>query len=227
MLALVTRSQPDDRRPSETAPIFARMVRDGKSLCNDDEIEVRQAAAGSLQIEVKLESEMAGDHQTIRISSCACGRVRCQAIGAPILTAVCYCDDCQAGGRQIENLPDAVHVLDDDGGTPYLSYRDDRFSCVSGADLLVGYKIRDRAPTQRFVASCCNSGMFLKFKPGHWVSAYRARFLGDLPPIEMRTQTKFRLAETPIPRDAPSYQRFPMKLFGKLLASRVSMLIGR
>ena len=165
--------------------------------------------------------------QIIRTSSCACGRVQCQAIGAPILSAVCYCDDCQIGGRQIEALPNATRVRDADGGTPYLTYRDDRFSCIKGADLLVGYKITDRAPTQRFVASCCNSGMFLKFRPGHWVSAYRARFDGDLPPIEMRTQTKYRHADTAIPHDAPSYRKFPMKLFMKLIGSRFAMLIGR
>lgn len=161
--------------------------------------------------------------QIIRTSACVCGRVLCEGIGTPILSAVCYCDDCQAGGRQIERLPNAARVLDLDGGTPYLTYRDDRFRCVSGSDLLVGYKIRDRAPTQRFVASCCNSGMFLIFAPGHWVSAYRARFAGALPPIEMRTQTKFRQAGTEIPLDAPSYRRYPMKLFGRLIGARISM----
>jgi hypothetical protein len=169
---------------------------------------------------------MAKSDQTIRMSSCACGRVRCQAVGAPILSAVCYCDDCQKGGQDIERLPNAAPVLDADGGTSYLSYRDDRFSCVSGADLLVGHKIKDSAPTQRFVASCCNSGMFLKFGRGHWVSMYRGRFEGDLPPIEMRTQTRYRLATTEIPHDAPSYRTYPMKLIGKLLASRLSMLIA-
>lgn len=170
---------------------------------------------------------MAKAHQTIRMSSCACGRVRCQAVGAPILSVVCYCDDCQKGGQEIERLPNAARVLDGDGGTPYLSYRDDRFSCVSGADLLVGYKIKDGSPTQRFVASCCNSGMFLKFGRGHWVSMYRARFEGDLPPIEMRTQTKYRVADTEIPRDAPGYQTFPMKLIGRLVTSRLAMLVAR
>jgi len=165
--------------------------------------------------------------EIVRISSCVCRRVRCQAVGTPILSAVCYCDDCQAGGRQIERLANAARVLDSDDGTPYLTYRDDRFSCVSGAELLVGYKIRERAPTQRFVASCCNSGMFLKFAPGHWVSAYRTRFEGDLPPIEMRTQTKYRHVNAEIPRDAPSYRRYPMKLFRRLLGSRIAMLFGR
>ena len=164
--------------------------------------------------------------QTIRTSTCVCGRVRCQGVGTPILSAVCYCDDCQKGGHQIEGLPRASHVLDADGGTPYLTYRGDRFSCVLGADLLVGYKISDRAPTQRFVASCCNSGMFLKFEPGHWVSAYRARFQGDLPSIEMRTQTKYRSADTEIPHDAPSYRTYRMKLFRRLLGARILMFIG-
>lgn len=165
--------------------------------------------------------------QLVRQSSCACGRVRCEGIGVPTLTAVCYCDDCQAGGRMIEALPHAPPVMDGDRGTPYLTYRDDRFSCVQGADQLVGYKIRDTAPTQRFVASCCNSGMYLKFGPGHWVSAYRARFSGDLPANEMRTQTKFRTATTPIPRDARAYRRFPLKLFARLIGARIAMMIGR
>lgn len=165
--------------------------------------------------------------QVARQSSCACGRVRCEGVGEPILSAVCYCDDCQAGGRQIEALPNAPHVLDPDGGTPYLTYRDDRFRCVAGAELLTGYKLKDKAPTQRMVATCCNSGMFLKFGPGHWVSAYRLRFEGDLPPIEFRNQTKFRTAETPIPDDAPSYRSYPAKLFVRLIGSRLAMLFGR
>jgi hypothetical protein len=54
---------------------------------------------------------------TVRTSSCVCGRVRCEAAGAPILSGVCYCDDCQEGGRRIEALPHAAPVLDADGGT--------------------------------------------------------------------------------------------------------------
>lgn len=163
----------------------------------------------------------------VRQSSCACGRVRCEAVGEPIVSAVCYCEDCQEGGRRIEALPDAPPVLDADGGTPYLTYRDDRFDCVSGADLLTGYKIKEGAPTQRLVASCCNSAMFLKFAPGHWVSAYRRQFEGELPPIEMRNRTKHRRAQTPIPDDAPSHRGFPLKLFRKLLGALIAMLVGR
>ena len=163
----------------------------------------------------------------LRTSSCVCGRVRCEAVGAPILAAVCYCDSCQEGGRLIEALPGAAPVRDTDGGTPYLTWRDDRFRCVEGAELLVGYKNGEGAPTQRLVASCCNTGMYLKFGPGHWVSAYRVRFSGDPPPIEMRNQTRYRRGDTDIPNDVPSYPGFPARLFLKLIAARITMLVGR
>ena len=161
-----------------------------------------------------------------RTATCACGRVRCEAVGAPILVAVCYCDDCQAGGHYIEALPDARPVLDPDGGTPYLTYRDDRFACVAGADLLVAMTLREAAPTQRFVASCCNTGMYLKFGPGHWISAYRLRFQPPLPAIEMRTNLRRRTSPLPLPTDAPGYRAFPLKLFWRLLKARVAMLAG-
>ena len=165
--------------------------------------------------------------RTVRRASCECGRVVCEGVGKPIATAVCYCTDCQEGGRRIESLPGAPPVRDADGGTPYLTYRDDRFRCLSGEELLTGYKLSDTAPTRRLVASCCNTGMFLKFGPGHWVSAYRHRFAGDPPPIEMRSQTKHRVAQTPMPDDAPSYPGIPPKLIARLLGARIAMLFGR
>jgi hypothetical protein len=69
--------------------------------------------------------------------------------------------------------------------------------------------------------------MFLKYRPGFWVSAYRVRFEGDLPPLEMRTQIEHRRADSPLPRDLPCYRGFPMRLFAKIIAARVAMLVGR
>jgi len=166
-------------------------------------------------------------HKDVRVSQCSCGRVRCEAVGEPIVSAVCYCSDCQAGGHQIEALEGATPVLDPDGGTPYLTYRDDRFACVEGAELLVGYKLGEKAPTQRFVASCCNSGMFIKYGPGWWVSAYRTRFAEPLPPIEMRNKVARRLSSLPLPADAPAFQSFPGRLFWRLFKARGAMLIGK
>jgi hypothetical protein len=170
---------------------------------------------------------MSGIVGPTRYSSCACGRVQCRAIGSPIVSLVCYCDDCQQGARQIEALPNAASFRDADGGTPLLTYRDDRFSCSAGEDLLVGYSISEGAPTRRVVASCCNSAMFLKYGPGFWVSTYRARFEGDLPPLEMRTQIEHRRADTGLPRDVRCYRGFPIRLYAKIISARVSMLLGR
>ncbi|MBN8809616.1 MAG: hypothetical protein J0I47_15460 [Sphingomonas sp.] len=162
-----------------------------------------------------------------RTSHCRCGQVQCVATGDPILSTVCYCTDCQAGGHLIEALPGAAPVLDPDGGTAYLTYRDDRFAVVAGKDLIVGYRLKDDSPTQRFVASCCNSGMFVKFAPGHWTSTYRHRFDGLLPPVEMRTKVGRRTSGLPLPDDVPAYRGFPLRLFWRLLTSRLVMLVGR
>src|SRR5580692_650405 len=126
-------------------------------------------------------------------ASCACGNVELVAIGAPIVSNVCYCRDCQQGSRQIEALPNAGPVRDPDGGTAYLLYRRDRIECSKGTSLLKSYKIRESSVTNRVVATCCSSAMFVNFDKGpHWVSAYRARFQGDLPPLQMRICTKFK-----------------------------------
>lgn len=124
------------------------------------------------------------------IVRCSCGSVELEAIGAPIMSTACYCDDCQEGARQIEALPNARPVRDPDGGTAYLLYRKDRIECSRGAQFLQDYKITEKSGTKRVVATCCNSAMFLSFEKGHWFSVYRARFQGDVPPLQMRVQTK-------------------------------------
>ena len=55
---------------------------------------------------------------THRFSACACGRVRFKAVGEPIVSLACYCEDCQKGGVQIESLPGAPPFREPDGGTP-------------------------------------------------------------------------------------------------------------
>jgi hypothetical protein len=124
--------------------------------------------------------------------------VKFEAAGNAIMSVVCYCDDCQEGARKIEMLPDALPVHDSDGGTAYILYRKDRFSCVKGDQLLKDVRIRENSPTRRVVASCCNSAMFLDFKKGHWLSVYRARFPDNTPPVEMRIQTRFKPGEMQI-----------------------------
>ncbi|PFH12377.1 hypothetical protein BCF11_4857 [Collimonas sp. PA-H2] len=162
------------------------------------------------------------------IVSCLCGRVELEAIGAPISSVVCYCDDCQEGSRQIEALPNASPVQDLDGGSAYIVYRKDRVTCSRGALLLKSLKIREKSATNRVIATCCNSAMLLGFDDGkHWVDVYRSRCKGDLPPLQMRICTKFKPENGDVPSDLPSYSSYPFKFLVMLLAARIAMLFHR
>jgi len=162
------------------------------------------------------------------IATCACGGVEVRAFGKPIVSAVCYCDDCQKGAAQIEALPNAPAVRDPDGGTAYMLVRKDRFECSRGAEHLKPHKLKETSPTNRVVATCCNSAMFVNFDRGpHWASAYRARFHGDLPPLQARICTKFKPKGVVLADDVPSYQSYPPSFIVKLLASRIAMALGR
>src|SRR5258708_10182510 len=125
------------------------------------------------------------------------GSVDCQEIGAPIWSAVCSCDDCQEGARQIEALPNASPVADPDGGTAYVLFPKDRLKCLKGAPLLRNHKIKEKSPTNRVVATCCNSAMMINFDDGKpWVSAHRPRFQRNAPPFHIRVMTKHNPANT-------------------------------
>jgi len=155
---------------------------------------------------------------------CRCGEVEIGTMGAPIVSNVCYCADCQNGSRQIEELPNAGAVRDPDGGTAYILFRKDRINCSKGVALLKSYKIKAGSATNRVVATCCNSAMFMNFDKGpFWVSAYRSRFQGDLPPLDMRICTKSRPGGGAIPTDAPSYPGYPPALMMKFLTSGLAM----
>ena len=163
----------------------------------------------------------------VELVQCACGSVKLEAHGRPINSVVCYCDDCQEAARRIEALRNAAPVQDADGGTACILYRKDRVTCRSGEDLLQLVRLTETSPTSRAVAGCCNSAMYLNFEKGHWLSLYRARFQGDLPPPLMRIQTKFKPATVALAADVPSYRRFPLAFITKLMAARIAMLFGR
>ncbi|MEM8838859.1 MAG: hypothetical protein AAGE89_12255 [Pseudomonadota bacterium] len=163
---------------------------------------------------------------------CACGQVAFEAVGEPIVAGVCYCDDCQAGGRAIEALPDAPTALDADGGADYLIYRDDKIRCVKGEKLIAAHKLKAKSHTTRYYTKCCHSALYVKFGPGHWTSTFRNRFdVIDLPPValpnvEMRNMTRFRTSGLPYPDDAPTYRKFPFRLFWELIKARLHMIVG-
>ena len=166
--------------------------------------------------------------KNVMAASCACGSVELEAIGVPITSVVCYCDDCQEGARQIEALPNARPVQDSDGGTGYIVYRKDRVKCSKGGRLLKSHKIREKSVTNRVIATCCNSAMFLNFDDAkHWVDVYRSRFKGDIPPLQMRICTKFRPENRDVPSDVPLYSSYPLKFLAQLVAAKIAMLLHR
>ena len=169
-------------------------------------------------------SEPPKNHTTAR---CSCGSVELKAIGAPIMSTVCYCESCQEGSRQIEELPNGRPVCDSDGGTACVLYRKDRVEYSKGSELLKGYKLIDESSTKRVVAACCNSPMYLNFEKGHWLTVYRSALQGDLPPLEMRIQTKHMPESSEIPSDVPSYPSWPLKFMAKLFAAWIAMLLRR
>jgi hypothetical protein len=174
----------------------------------------------------ELSGSAAESPMTTTLVSCSCGKVECEATGTPIVAVVCFCDDCQRGSRQIETLPNAGPVLGTDGGTAYVLYRKDRFECAQGRELLRDLRLEEKSPTRRVVAGCCNSPMYLDFEKGHWVCAYRARFQGAVPPIQMHVQTRFKPHPDRVPGDISSYRTFPPLFFAKLLFARIAMLFS-
>ena len=119
----------------------------------------------------------AGKHK--RVASCRCGQVALEAEGEPIVTTICHCSSCQNAGRQLEALPGAAPILDNDGGTPFILFRKDRVRCLRSDALLGEHRLDPKSPTRRLVATCCNTAMFLDFTKGHWVSLYEGRIPRD------------------------------------------------
>ena len=159
---------------------------------------------------------------------CICGRVVLELKGVPITSLVCYCNDCQAGARQIEALPGAPLVQTPDGGTAYIVYRKDRVQNIKGANLLKGLKLRPASPTNRVIASCCNAAMFLNFDDGkHWVDIYRERAGASAPTLEMRVCTKFAPIGGSVPGDVPGYAGYALPFLAKLIGAKLAMLFGR
>src|SRR3712207_1577 len=59
-----------------------------------------------------------------------------------------------------------------------------------------------------------DSAMFMNFDDGkHWVPVYRARFQGDIRPLQMRIYTKFKPENSDVPSDVRSYSLSPSGLW--------------
>ena len=105
-------------------------------------------------------------------------------------------------------------------------FRKDRVRYLKGTEFLKTFKVDDDSPN-RVYAACCNSYMLLDIPaPMPAVPVYRGRFQGEIPPLEMRINAKFK-PEDNIPRDVPSYSSFPLKFVRKLLGAKIAMILHR
>ena len=124
---------------------------------------------------------------------------------------------------RFEMLASAPPLLDADGGTSVILYRKDRVQCVTGRQHLEGHRLKPESPTQRVVAACCNSAMFLDFTKGHWLSMFRNRIPAGAPPLEMRVMTKERRAGVELADDMPNYGGYSGKFMLKLITAWIAM----
>lgn len=156
--------------------------------------------------------------------ACACGKVRLEAVKAPIVSAECYCNSCRAAGGRLQALPAAAPVLQANGGTRFVLYRKDRIRFPVGAELLKEFRLRPGAKTRRVVASCCNTPVFLEFQNGHWLSLYGCLWPEDaLPPLELRTMTSDLPDGSVLDDLVPNGKRQSVLFFAKLLGAWAAM----
>ncbi len=154
-----------------------------------------------------------------QIVSCNCGQVKFEAMAKPIVTAVCYCTDCQAAGEIIDKYENVKPFREADGGTPYVTLLDKDWVALEGEDLLESVKLKSNSPTIRYITTCCHSPLFIKFHSGFWTSTYRSRYEMP-PPLEWRNKTAKRRSNLPYADDIPRFKSFPLRLFGRLIKSR-------
>ena len=153
---------------------------------------------------------------------CACGQVRLEAEGSPIVGSECYCDSCRAAGARLQALPGAPRLLDENGGTRFVLYRKDRVRFTNGAGRLAEFRLTPGSSTRRAVASCCNTPIFLEFQNGHWLSVYGGLWPeGTLPRLQLRTMTGDLPDPSVLPDDDVARGRLPF--FAKLLGAWIAM----
>ncbi len=156
-------------------------------------------------------------------ATCPCGQTSLELLGAPILSATCYCESCRTAGRQLEEAEGAPPVVRADGGVDYCLYRKDRVRVVTGGAHLSERRLAPASPTRRLVATCCHAPLVLDFTPGHWLSVYRDRIDGEVPAPEMAVNTEDAPEGTELPEGLPAHPRTPARFLLKLLGAWVAM----
>jgi hypothetical protein len=162
------------------------------------------------------------------VAYCRCGAVEVGAWGEPIIVSACYCDDCQAAAQQLAASANSAPAASADGGTEFMLFRRDRIACTRGAHRLQAMRLTDASKTRRMIAGCCATPMYLAFDDKRpWVSAFRASFGADAPPVEMRICARFRRSEEMAEDGLLSHPGYPPAMIVRILAAWPLMLFSR
>ena len=107
-------------------------------------------------------------------------------------------------------------------------FRRDRIACTQGADRLQAMRLTDVSKTRRMIAGCCATPMYVTFDDKRpWVSAFRASFGPNAPPVQMRICTRFRRSAERADDDVPSHRGYPPAMIVRILAAWPLMLLSR
>jgi hypothetical protein len=155
---------------------------------------------------------------------CSCGRTELEGRGEPLSVVACYCDDCQAAGKQIDALPTGHGGASADGGTLSVLFRKDRVRTLRGSELLVDHKLRPESQTIRGIASCCNSNMLTRFESWFPFVALRT-FSVNVASVRPQVClcTKFAPDAASIAHPVPKHSGFPIGLVLKLMTAKVQL----
>ncbi|SLN78051.1 hypothetical protein ROA7023_04705 [Roseisalinus antarcticus] len=114
----------------------------------------------------------------------------------------------------MQRLDGVPPILTDYNATPFVMYRKDRVRFVTGTENLRSFRLSSDTSTERVIATCCNTPVYLVFKGGHWLSLYGMMWpKGVVPPPEMRTIVSDLPDGAHLPDDIPNAKkRYAQKL---------------
>lgn len=140
------------------------------------------------------------------------------------MVSICYCESCQKAGDLLAKLGEAPAVMDKDGGTSFHMQRKDRVEFLKGQENLVGYYLNEKSSTQRVVAKCCQTPLFLEFMHGHWLSVYAVNFKKeDQRPVDIRTMTQACKSDMIFNDDIPSPKTLTLTFMFNLMSAWAKM----
>ncbi len=156
--------------------------------------------------------------------ACSCGQTRLEVQGKPIASVECCCSSCREAAARMQKLDGAPTVLTSYNATPFIVQRKDRVRFLTGTENFASFRLTPDSSSERVIATCCNTPIYLDFKHGHWYSLYGTLWPeGELPPPKMRTMASDLPESASLPDDIPNAKKQSLGFFAKLFGAWVAM----